>query len=133
VAEPAFDVVYVHARHLFAERAGRSAEEFGEFVLSLLRAAEVGDVAALEAMPFTGRRIPVRQGRVAISWEIREHVLRRDGGRCVDCRATDYLELDHIVPVSQGGSTAISNLQTRCRRCNIRKGPRRGPARKPHG
>ena len=28
------------------------------------------------------------------------------------------LEVDHIVPVSKGGKTEMSNLQTLCERCN---------------
>ena len=32
------------------------------------------------------------------------------------------LEVDHIVPYSKGGATAMANLQTLCRRCNRAKG-----------
>lgn len=50
------------------------------------------------------------------------------GSRCVCC-GTDAAELhggvltkDHIVPVYQGGSDAIENIQPSCRNCNSRKG-----------
>jgi len=49
---------------------------------------------------------------------IRATVLVRDGGRCRRCRRSINLEMDHIVPVSKGGKTEESNLQTLCRRCN---------------
>lgn len=44
------------------------------------------------------------------------------GGVCVSCRARGFLEKDHIVPVSRGGSDAIDNLQPLCVRCNRSKG-----------
>lgn len=52
---------------------------------------------------------------------IRAAVLLRDGARCRKCRTTLRLEVDHIIPVSKGGRTEESNLQTLCRRCNRRK------------
>jgi hypothetical protein len=52
---------------------------------------------------------------------MRASVLVRDGGRCRRCRRAIQLEMDHIVPVSKGGKTEESNLQTLCRRCNRAK------------
>ena len=52
---------------------------------------------------------------------MRATVLVRDGGRCRRCRRAINLEMDHIVPVSKGGKTEESNLQTLCRRCNRAK------------
>jgi hypothetical protein len=52
---------------------------------------------------------------------MRAAVLVRDGGRCRKCMRAINLEMDHIVPVSKGGQTEESNLQTLCRRCNRAK------------
>jgi hypothetical protein len=52
---------------------------------------------------------------------LRAALLVRDGGRCRRCRRSINLEMDHIVPVSKGGKTEESNLQTLCRRCNRAK------------
>ena len=52
---------------------------------------------------------------------VREFVMERDGHRCVDCLEAENLEIDHIVPVSAGGSSDASNLQVLCRSCNRRK------------
>ena len=52
---------------------------------------------------------------------MRAAVLVRDGGRCRRCRRSINLEMDHIVPVSRGGRTEETNLQTLCRRCNRSK------------
>jgi hypothetical protein len=62
-----------------------------------------------------------RLARRRIPDAIRAAVLLRDGARCRRCRTVVNLEVDHIVPVSRGGRTEESNLQTLCRRCNRRK------------
>ncbi|MCG6156691.1 HNH endonuclease [Rubinisphaera margarita] len=53
--------------------------------------------------------------------EIRSEVWFRDGGKCVLCGATEYLEFDHIIPHSKGGATSTQNLQILCRACNSKK------------
>jgi hypothetical protein len=52
-------------------------------------------------------------------------VMKRDRFRCTYCGipGTDAeLEIDHIIPVSKGGSNHLSNLTTACRKCNQSKG-----------
>ena len=54
-------------------------------------------------------------------------VMKRDRFRCTycGCPGTDAeLEIDHIIPVSKGGSNHLSNLTTACRKCNQSKGNR---------
>jgi len=67
--------------------------------------------------------------RSAINVRVRFNVFKRDGYRCVICgRKAENgvtLEVDHIKPVSKGGSSDISNLQTLCMDCN------RGKSNKP--
>jgi 5-methylcytosine-specific restriction endonuclease McrA len=41
---------------------------------------------------------------------------------CLLCGALDRLTIDHIVPVSKGGTNSLSNLQVLCNDCNIKKG-----------
>lgn len=45
---------------------------------------------------------------------------------CAYCRSpfADGLEIDHIVPVRQGGSDDLENLAAACWRCNVEKGTR---------
>ncbi len=41
--------------------------------------------------------------------------------RCANCGVTGNLSVDHIIPLSQGGSDEDSNRQLLCRDCVIRK------------
>lgn len=65
-----------------------------------------------------------RSRRKAIRTSVRHEVWRRDQGRCVDCGSRENLELDHIVPLSKGGSNTARNIELRCESCNRRKGAR---------
>jgi 5-methylcytosine-specific restriction endonuclease McrA len=40
---------------------------------------------------------------------------------CALCASADSIEIDHIVPISKGGSHSIGNLQPLCRPCNRSK------------
>lgn len=60
----------------------------------------------------------------------RAKILRRDGWRCWYCgvelprsvsNLTEAATLDHVLPLSRGGTNAESNLVACCRQCNSRK------------
>lgn len=56
---------------------------------------------------------------------LRFRVLKDAKGRCALCGTTKEmspLDIDHIVPRSQGGKTKFENLQVLCARCNRAKG-----------
>lgn len=57
----------------------------------------------------------------AAAWNAK---LRTLGGRCQNCGSPDRIEIDHIIPVSRGGTNHIDNLQPLCRPCNASKGNR---------
>lgn len=65
-------------------------------------------------------RKKVERGKMSDS--LRYDVMKRDGFRCKLCgrEAEDgaKLEVDHIMPISKGGKTTMSNLQTLCKECN---------------
>ena len=56
---------------------------------------------------------------------LRYDILKRDGYRCKICGSKSCddvkLHIDHIIPVSKGGTTDRENLQTLCDRCNSGK------------
>lgn len=56
-----------------------------------------------------------------LSRRLRFEILERDKFRCVLCGATSKevpLEVDHIVPRTEGGLNNVENLRTLCRDCN---------------
>ena len=59
-----------------------------------------------------------------IPQDVKQLVWQRDGGKCVECGARDYLEFDHIIPASKGGANTVRNVQLLCRRCNLKKADR---------
>lgn len=63
--------------------------------------------------------------RLLLTDSLRYDVMRRDGFKCVLCGATAQegakLHVDHIIPISKGGRTELSNLRTLCDRCNLGK------------
>jgi hypothetical protein len=63
--------------------------------------------------------------RKAIPKKIRFEVFKRDGFLCAYCGESPpkvVLQVDHIDPVSKGGTNDIDNLVTSCQPCNIGKG-----------
>jgi len=63
----------------------------------------------------------VAEKRKPISKKIRFEVFKRDSFKCQYCgrSAPDViLEVDHIVPVAEGGDNSTLNLITSCRDCN---------------
>jgi HNH endonuclease len=67
-------------------------------------------------------------GRRSVSVRLRWEILKRDGYRCVVCGQDAAhgvsLEIDHVVPVSKGGTDDEANLQTLCAPCNRGKSNR---------
>jgi len=85
-------------------------------ILDLSALADFIKVAALERLSPEDHRASNR-----IPDRVRAAVMVRDGGRCRICYRAINLQIDHIVPVSKGGTSEESNLQTLCGRCNRRK------------
>lgn len=69
----------------------------------------------------------VKDQRQLMTKKLREHIKERDNYTCCNCGNSVHtepnllLEIDHIIPVTKGGRTEISNLQTLCWKCNRAK------------
>ena len=63
--------------------------------------------------------------RKLLTPELRQKVKMRDNYTCQICGKKMYdevgLQIDHIIAVSKGGKTVLSNLQVLCDRCNLKK------------
>lgn len=68
-----------------------------------------------------------KEQRNLMTKKLREHIKKRFNYTCCNCGNSIYnepnllLEIDHIIPISKGGRTVESNLQTLCWKCNRSK------------
>ncbi len=51
-------------------------------------------------------------------WEL---LKSKYNNRCVNCGKKGKLTIDHIIPLSRGGSDLIENIQPLCKKCNFIK------------
>jgi|SRR5579863_6052306 len=59
--------------------------------------------------------------------KLRPFLLDKFGHKCVNCGAVDDLQIDHIQPLSSGGTDDVDNLQILCGDCNRRKAGAKNP------
>jgi len=65
-----------------------------------------------------------QQGELS-GYEVREYLLEKRGRKCAYCGKEGVpLEVEHIIPKSEGGSDRVSNLTIACQKCNRKKGNR---------
>ncbi len=81
--------------------------------------------AVRPARKVTPRALP-RKDSAAIPAEVRRQVWERDGGRCAwvgpdgrRCGSRWQLEVDHIQPLSRGGTSTLDNLRLACKQHNL--------------
>lgn len=58
-----------------------------------------------------------------ITGKVRAAIIERDK-KCKLCGSTQNPTVDHIIPLTRGGTNEFVNLQLLCRDCNQRKGPK---------
>ena len=69
----------------------------------------------------------IREQMALMTQKLREYIKKRDNYTCCICgnsvekEPNLLLEIDHIIPISKGGLTEESNLQTLCWKCNRAK------------
>jgi hypothetical protein len=99
---------------------------FRESVDAFNRTAKDADRITAD-IEFTAPAAPLpfeQTTRTPIPEAVRSEVWRRDGGACVECGTKQNLQFDHIIPVSRGGATTVTNLQLLCQGCNQKKSTR---------
>jgi len=84
-------------------------------ILSRMKDESLTPISEMEDIPNVRKKLTAKQ---------RHEIWRRDNFTCQYCGKTIKdlpLEVDHILPVSKGGTNAPSNLQTLCIDCNREK------------
>lgn len=116
--------VPTYARHFGNWR--KTLEKFVEYINS----DETELIENIDKKETTIRNIPIKKHRTKreISDRKRFTILMRDGFTCKSCGRSPIkerdveLHVDHIIPWSKGGETVDSNLETKCKKCNLGKG-----------
>lgn len=70
------------------------------------------------------RRARARMAEGFVTPDIIRKVLEAYGNVCLRCGAKENIQIDHVVPLSKGGTNLLENLQPLCRSCNARKSDR---------
>lgn len=99
----------------------------------LAQALAARDAAGTDSRARSRANRDIRNARMGLAREKGTHteamwfgLVAAFGSRCVMCAeilTTETLRKDHIVPIYQGGSDGIENIQPLCVRCNCAKGP----------
>jgi 5-methylcytosine-specific restriction endonuclease McrA len=80
------------------------------------------DTQAVQNPEISG--VEYQQGEL-FGYEVREYLLEKWERRCAYCSVGSVpLEIEHIIPISRGGTDRISNLTLACVACNRAKGSR---------
>lgn len=79
-------------------------------------------IAKIIAVQENNVKNPNKIKRRRIHHAVRNYVFERDNKKCVKCKTTKNLTIDHIIPLSKGGLDLVPNFQTMCKSCNIKKG-----------
>lgn len=58
---------------------------------------------------------------MALNSAARRRFREHQGPTCLRCGASERLTIDHVIPLSRGGGSAATNLQTLCADCNAWK------------
>ena len=69
--------------------------------------------------------------RIPISARVKRLVRMRDRNTCRNCGVHAsapgvVMHIDHVIPLAEGGTNALSNLQLLCAKCNLAKGKKTG-------
>lgn len=103
-------------------------KEFNTYVASYIDSTELEDLS-LENQTYFEKKGVLKRTTYIKSW-VKKAIFYRDRGLCCCCHkdlsglispSCSEKALDHIIPLAEGGSNDISNLQLLCKKCNSKK------------
>lgn len=65
----------------------------------------------------------MKQYKYPANWKDRSKRIRDRDKKCVMCGSSNRLQVDHINPISKGGSSKDGNLRTLCVDCHRKRHP----------
>ena len=89
--------------------------------LSRLRIIFATDGGQIRFLKFEGGDDSIRQEWIDMRRRVAPVVYKKYKARCYYCGSPDNMTIDHVHPLSRGGSNNIENLVPACRSCNSRK------------
>lgn len=99
----------LNSRHSTQDQK-EAAQAIIERTLAEIEAEEKKRLCALRRAEFARNYEPIKLALIA-----------RDGYGCVECGAQDNMTIDHIIPLSKGGTDKLDNLRFLCSSCNSKK------------
>lgn len=75
----------------------------------------------VDAQNIRARRLSLEGRLTKEGWQA---VLDAHDGKCALCGTDEHIAIDHILPLSKGGTNTEDNVQPLCRSCNASKGNR---------
>jgi hypothetical protein len=118
------DLDFEEIDYLLEFLSGKSQKIYNEMQQRLLDGDQIINWSEYQADPTARdrqRRSRLkRQGKLN-EYESKEKIFERDDYKCVYCLSDDNLTLDHMLPITRGGSDSVSNLVTACKKCNFKK------------